>query len=100
VSIHYLNECQNSHEEFFSKADGEIGHFVSMSPVGGGENEELLRGNVLYSFGIIDFFTKYTVKKKVEHFLKAIVYDSEGISCTNPTYYATRLYEFIRSHVL
>ena len=49
----------------------------------------------VYFMGIIDIFTGYNAKKKVEHFLKSIKYDSETISCVPPDQYAKRFSEFI-----
>ena len=49
----------------------------------------------VYFMGIIDIFTGYNAKKKAEHFLKSIKYDSETISCVPPDQYAKRFSEFI-----
>ena len=34
--------------------------------------------------GIIDIFTEYNAKKKVEHFLKSIKYEEMSVSCVPP----------------
>ena len=45
-------------------------------------------GSKIYFIGIIDIFTEYNAKKKAEHFLKSLKYDSETISCVPPDDYA------------
>lgn len=50
----------------------------------------------LYFFGIIDILTPYDSIKKMEHNLKAMRYDSRGVSCCPPGLYADRFNEFMR----
>ena len=44
--------------------------------------------------GIIDIFTKYTAKKRLENLVFGAVYDN--ISCQNPNTYATRFLDFTK----
>ena len=52
-------------------------------------------GQKIYYMGVIDIFTGYNAKKKAEHFLKSVKYDSETISCVPPSQYAKRFSDFI-----
>mgnify|MGYP001048626800 CR=1 FL=1 len=54
-------------------------------------------GDVLYFFGIIDIFTLYTSKKKLEHLFKGSLYGKEAISCIPPLRYSQRFLNFIIS---
>merc|ERR1712232_274383 len=47
-------------------------------------------GDSLYLLGIIDILTEYGSKKQVEHHLKALWSEREGISCCPPALYASR----------
>ena len=51
----------------------------------------------IYYMGIIDIFTLYTAKKRGEHFLKSLKYDSQGISCIPPHLYSKRFQVFIET---
>lgn len=48
----------------------------------------------IYVVSIIDIFTNYSKKKKVEHFFRTIV-EGPTISCVDPEHYATRFKNFI-----
>lgn len=52
-------------------------------------------GKKVYFFGIIDIFTQYGAKKKMEHFFKSIT-QGKGISCKPPNEYAERFKNFVR----
>lgn len=78
IGVHYTSRCDTSHSS------------VSSISVDGEE---------VYYIGIIDLFTKYTTKKKLEHMFKSIIHDSKTISSISPQQYAVRLYEFIRQHM-
>jgi len=54
----------------------------------------------LYFVGIIDILTPYDSVKKLEHAFKAIRYNSRGVSCCPPNYYAERFNEFLRRSVV
>jgi len=54
----------------------------------------------LYFVGIIDILTPYDSFKKLEHVFKAIRYNSKGVSCCPPNYYAERFNEFLRGSVV
>jgi len=54
----------------------------------------------LYFVGIIDILTPYDSVKKLEHVFKAIRYNSRGVSCCPPNYYAERFNEFLRRSVV
>jgi 1-phosphatidylinositol-4-phosphate 5-kinase len=49
----------------------------------------------IYYFGIIDIFTTYSTKKKVEHFFKGIVMGASKISACHPNFYGDRFMKFI-----
>ena len=51
-------------------------------------------GKKVYFFGIIDIFTLYGGKKKMEHFVKSIS-QGKGISCKPPEEYSQRFGEFL-----
>lgn len=52
-------------------------------------------GQKIYYLGIIDIFTEYNAKKKVEHFLKSLKYEEMTVSCVPPQAYARRFVDFI-----
>lgn len=45
--------------------------------------------------GIIDIFTYYNAKKKLEHFFKAIKHEEVTVSCVPPLMYALRFKNFM-----
>eukprot|EP00359_Climacostomum_virens_P011623 CAMPEP_0204905696 /NCGR_PEP_ID=MMETSP1397-20131031/5564_1 /ASSEMBLY_ACC=CAM_ASM_000891 /TAXON_ID=49980 /ORGANISM="Climacostomum Climacostomum virens, Strain Stock W-24" /LENGTH=686 /DNA_ID=CAMNT_0052074605 /DNA_START=106 /DNA_END=2166 /DNA_ORIENTATION=- len=53
--------------------------------------------SVLYFTGIIDIFTLYNTKKKLEHAVRGSFYGADAISCVPPRNYAERFLEFINS---
>lgn len=53
--------------------------------------------NEVYYAGIIDILQRYTPRKRLEHLLFGIRYDSEKISCVHPSDYADRFLSFISS---
>jgi 1-phosphatidylinositol-4-phosphate 5-kinase len=53
--------------------------------------------SVLYFFGIIDVFTLYSTKKKLEHAFRGSFYGPDAISCVPPRNYAERFLEFMNS---
>jgi len=52
--------------------------------------------NDLYFLGIIDIFTNYNYKKKIEHFFKSLNNDKTVISAIHPRKYAKRFVNFIK----
>lgn len=52
----------------------------------------------MYFVAIIDIFTKYTFKKKAEHFFKR-PFQGKGISCVNPDEYAGRFRDFVEAGI-
>ncbi|ORX45168.1 SAICAR synthase-like protein [Piromyces finnis] len=52
--------------------------------------------NDLYFIGVIDIFTNYNYKKKIEHFFKSINNDKTVISAIHPKKYAKRFVDFIK----
>lgn len=42
----------------------------------------------IYFFGIIDIFTYYNAKKKMEHFFKSLKYEEITVSCVPPLMYS------------
>ncbi|SCL99079.1 phosphatidylinositol-4-phosphate 5-kinase, putative [Plasmodium chabaudi adami] len=56
--------------------------------------------NRIFFFGIIDIFTKWNLKKKVEHTFRTIQkLDRKNISCIPPKAYAKRFVTFIEKHM-
>uniref|UniRef100_A0A8C5SN02 Phosphatidylinositol-4-phosphate 5-kinase like 1 n=1 Tax=Laticauda laticaudata TaxID=8630 RepID=A0A8C5SN02_LATLA len=53
-----------------------------------------------YYVGIIDLFTVYTFRKKVEHLWKSIRYRGQQFSTVEPSYYARRLCQWVESHTI
>jgi 1-phosphatidylinositol-4-phosphate 5-kinase len=51
----------------------------------------------IYFIGIIDILIEYATKKKMEHMLKSIAYDSGDVSVVDPEFYRQRFYKFITS---
>lgn len=54
----------------------------------------------VYYLGIIDILTPYGKRKKLEHILKSIRYDSDWISTINPLDYARRFLNFVADYIL
>ena len=52
----------------------------------------------LYFIGIIDIFTEYSAKKKVEHNFKS-TFVSKDISCIPPAAYADRFKKFMLQYI-
>ena len=55
--------------------------------------------SMLYYFGVIDIFTEYNAKKKLEHFVKSIKWGN-AISCVPPQQYAERFMNFMDERIL
>eukprot|EP00930_Biecheleria_cincta_P104633 TRINITY_DN96_c0_g1_i1.p1 TRINITY_DN96_c0_g1~~TRINITY_DN96_c0_g1_i1.p1 ORF type:complete len:831 (+),score=148.52 TRINITY_DN96_c0_g1_i1:79-2571(+) len=51
----------------------------------------------VYFMGIIDILTPYDGLKKIEHTVKAVRYDSKGVSCCPPVQYAARFNRFMEN---
>ncbi|KAJ6654595.1 hypothetical protein lerEdw1_006748, partial [Lerista edwardsae] len=51
-----------------------------------------------YFVGIIDFFTVYGFRKKLEHLWKSIRYRGQRFSTVNPSDYAERLCQWVKDH--
>ena len=49
----------------------------------------------IYFFGIIDIFTEFNTKKRMENVYKSIAQNSQTISCVPPQRYAERFYHFM-----
>ena len=49
--------------------------------------------------GIIDILQSYVTKKKIEHTLKAIMYDGDSVSVHKPNFYSKRFQNFMFSNV-
>ena len=56
-------------------------------------------GKYLLFVGIIDTFTEYNFKKRLEYSFKRMFY-GKGISCVPPIQYAPRFFSFIKEHVV
>ncbi|OUM67930.1 hypothetical protein PIROE2DRAFT_22775, partial [Piromyces sp. E2] len=53
----------------------------------------------IYFLGIIDIFTNYNTKKKMEYLCRSIISDRKNISSVNPTFYAKRFLKFIKNSI-
>ena len=51
--------------------------------------------NHVYFFGVIDIFTEFSFKKKVEYIARGITQDFSTISCVPPQRYAERFHKFL-----
>ncbi|KAL8174486.1 UNVERIFIED_CONTAM: hypothetical protein K2H54_047199 [Gekko kuhli] len=51
-----------------------------------------------YFVGIIDLFTVYSFRKKLEHFWKSIRYRGQSFSTVGPSHYARRLCQWVEEH--
>ena len=49
----------------------------------------------IYYMGVIDIFTQYNARKKLEHVYRSMVEDRHTVSCVPPRYYADRFFEFL-----
>ena len=54
----------------------------------------IVEGEERYFLGIIDFFTQYTLKKKLENFYKRIIYPPLSFSTVPPPIYADRFFRY------
>ncbi|VDK43809.1 unnamed protein product, partial [Anisakis simplex] len=55
--------------------------------------------NLLLFLGIIDILQNYRLLKKLEHTWKSVLHDGDSISVHNPTFYAQRFLEFLKTQV-
>jgi len=53
-------------------------------------------GDSLYLLGIIDILTEYDSRKRIEHNVKGLLYEKEGVSCCPPSLYASRFDDFMQ----
>lgn len=53
----------------------------------------------IYYLGLIDIFTKYGIKKRLETFIKSMGLDKKKISAVNPVYYADRFLRFVTKSI-
>lgn len=51
----------------------------------------------LYFLGLVDILTQYDFKKKSEHALKRLIYDTEEISAIPPTPYRERFVKYMNT---
>ena len=51
----------------------------------------------VYFFGIIDFFTKFGTKKKLEHFIMGTLHGKSKVSCIPPRKYSKRFLTYLGS---
>jgi hypothetical protein len=50
----------------------------------------------VYFLGIIDIFTHFDVRKKLENIYKSLAQDPDTISCVPPEKYAQRFFDFLK----
>jgi len=55
--------------------------------------------NTIYFMGIIDILQPYNMKKFLEHSLKSLKYDSNGISAVNPMVYSSRFFNYLKGQL-
>ncbi|XP_072488638.1 phosphatidylinositol 4-phosphate 5-kinase-like protein 1 [Notamacropus eugenii] len=53
-----------------------------------------------YFIGIIDFFTVYNLRKRIEFLWKSLFHPSHSFSTVNPTHYASRLCHWVNTHTV
>jgi len=53
----------------------------------------------IYFMGIIDIFTNYNMKKKLENICKSLYSNNKNISAVNPKFYANRFLSFIQNSI-
>ncbi|XP_031810563.1 phosphatidylinositol 4-phosphate 5-kinase-like protein 1 isoform X3 [Sarcophilus harrisii] len=53
-----------------------------------------------YFIGIIDFFTVYNLRKRIEFLWKSLLHPSQSFSTVNPAHYASRLYRWVDAHTV
>lgn len=99
VAIHDISKCEHSHKSFIEQNAVNLTPSLSIDPEAVEETSKDSLGHYVYYFGLIDFFTSFSMKKKMEHFIKKIVYDEDDISAVSPIRYAKRLYKFISEHL-
>lgn len=76
--------------ESFRKNKNLIGPFAART----------MKGSVVYIYlGIIDILQSYGWKKKVESFVKSLVYRRNSVSVTRPDLYSRRFLSFLKSSV-
>jgi Zn-finger domain-containing protein len=94
LGVHFIDQCQNSHEEFYKRNSSRFSPSVSIDPI-----QHIKYGNAIYHIGIIDIFTSYNAKKRIETFVKSILHKKEEISSIDPEHYSNRLFDFIKNHM-
>lgn len=104
IGIHYMEKCDQSHDEFLLANGARLSPLIQENSIQRIPSEENSVGSqthnrVVYHFGLIDIFTSFSMKKKVENLFKRVVYDQQDISSVNPELYANRLYCFIKDHL-
>ncbi|XP_074149842.1 phosphatidylinositol 4-phosphate 5-kinase-like protein 1 isoform X1 [Sminthopsis crassicaudata] len=53
-----------------------------------------------YFIGIIDFFTVYNLRKRIEFLWKSLLHPTQSFSTVNPAHYASRLYRWVDAHTV
>lgn len=49
----------------------------------------------IYFIGVIDIFTEFNARKRLENIYKSVAQDAYTISCVPPQRYADRFYDFV-----
>eukprot|EP01087_Luapelamoeba_hula_P011159 TRINITY_DN3002_c0_g2_i1.p1 TRINITY_DN3002_c0_g2~~TRINITY_DN3002_c0_g2_i1.p1 ORF type:complete len:779 (-),score=156.02 TRINITY_DN3002_c0_g2_i1:18-2354(-) len=62
-------------------------------------NDSMQPLKAIYYCAVIDILQPYTKKKLLEHNMKALVYDKDGISVCDPAKYAARFLSFISHYI-
>jgi len=76
-------------------------HFIFYRDDGGfrATDENNIELQEIYFLGIIDIFTNYNMKKKIENICKSVISDKKNISSVKPSFYAKRFLNFIEKSI-
>lgn len=106
--IHYKElskDCVNWEETNANEVNhvyDEAGNCVASKPFHQSDHGGLrnVKKNRIFFFGIIDIFTTWSLRKKMEHTLRTLQkFDRKNISCIHPNAYAQRFVNFIEKHM-
>ncbi|XP_048227270.1 putative phosphatidylinositol 4-phosphate 5-kinase 11 isoform X1 [Ricinus communis] len=99
TQLSFADACQEPDSNIYKFGRGLPARAVRANTTEVGEQEPE-SFNVMLYFGIVDFYQKFNVAKRIEHIYKSIQYDSKSISAVKPQEYSSRFRYFLEQTFL